>query len=64
MNQSHPCKRPSPESAVFAPMLREQEEGSREGRMGTIRMFVVLSWAIFALRQIFLKPVRVLVGKD
>jgi hypothetical protein len=32
--------------------------------MGAIRVFVVLSWAVFALRQILIKPVRVLVGKD
>lgn len=63
MNESHPRKRPSPEAAVFAPVLRE-EESSGEGRMGAIRVFVVLSWAVFALRQILIKPVRVLVGKD
>ena len=32
--------------------------------MGAIRVFVVLSWAVFALRQIFLRPVEVLAGKD
>jgi hypothetical protein len=29
-----------------------------------MRVFVVLSWAAFALRQIFLKPVKVLAGRD
>ena len=62
MNPSHPRKKPSPEAAVFAPAPRAEED-SREGRMGAIRMFVVLSWAVFALRQILLKPVRVLVVK-
>jgi hypothetical protein len=32
--------------------------------MGIIRIFVVLSWALFALRQIFLKPVKALAGRD
>jgi len=32
--------------------------------MNMIRVFVVLSWAVFALRRIFVKPVRVLVGRN
>ena len=46
-----------------APHARGQK-GSKEGHMGTIQVFVVLSWAAFALRQILLKPVRALVTKD
>jgi hypothetical protein len=63
MQQNHPRQRPSSEAAVTAPRVRE-EEGSREGHMGAIRVFVVLSWAVFALRQILLRPVEVLVRKD
>lgn len=63
MDQNLTHRRPSPEAAISAPIVRD-EEGPREGHMGAIRMFVVLSWAVFALRQIFLKPVRVLIGKD
>jgi hypothetical protein len=62
MNPSHPHKKPLPGAAVFAPARAEEDSG--EGRMGAIRMFVVLSWGVFALRQIFLKPVKILVGKD
>lgn len=32
--------------------------------MSAIRVFVVLSWAIFAVRQILVRPVRVLVSRD
>jgi hypothetical protein len=32
--------------------------------MSAIRVFVVLSWAAFALRQILMKPVKVLAGRD
>lgn len=63
MDRNLPHRRPSPETAVSAPIVRG-EEGPREGHMGAIRVFVVLCWAVFALRQIFLKPVRVLVSKD
>ena len=35
-----------------------------KGRMSIIRVFVVLSWVFFALRQIFMKPVKVLAGRD
>lgn len=63
MDQIHPRKKPPSELAGLAPMPREREEGAREGHMGAIRTFVVLSWAVFALRQILLRPVRVLVGK-
>jgi hypothetical protein len=31
--------------------------------MSGIRVFVALSWAAFALRQIFVKPVKVLTGR-
>jgi hypothetical protein len=63
MQQNHPRQRPFPEAAVSAPGVRE-EEGARRGHMGAMRVFVVLSWAVFALRQIFLRPVEVLAGKD
>jgi hypothetical protein len=32
--------------------------------MSTIRVFVVMSWVVFAVRQILLRPVKALVGKD
>lgn len=31
--------------------------------MSAMRVFVVLSWAAFALRQIFVKPVKALAGR-
>lgn len=61
--QQNSRQRPSPEAALSAPSAQE-EEGTREEHMGAIRVFVVLSWAVFALRQILLRPVEVLVGKD
>ena len=64
MNEIHPRKTPSPRAVVCTPTLREHEEASGEGHMGVIRVFVLLSWAVFALRQILIKPVRALVGKD
>jgi hypothetical protein len=32
--------------------------------MSAIRVFIALSWAAFALRQIFMKPARVLARQD
>jgi len=63
MEQNHPRQRPSTEAAVSAPRVREEED-PREEPMGTMRVFVVLCWAVFALRQIFLRPVEALVRKD
>lgn len=63
MDRNLPHRRPFPEAAISAPIARE-DEGLREGHMGAMRVFVVLCWAVFALRQIFMKPVRVLVSKD
>jgi hypothetical protein len=63
MEQNHPRQRPSTEAAVSAPRVREEED-LREGHMGAMRVFVVLCWAVFALRQIFLRPVEALVRKD
>ena len=31
--------------------------------MSAMRVFVALSWAAFALRQIFVKPVKALAGR-
>jgi hypothetical protein len=31
--------------------------------MSAIRVFVALSWAAFALRQIFVKPIKALAGR-
>ena len=63
MHQSFP-RNGLPEPAEgFAPPARGQKS-SKEGRMGAIQLFMVLSWAAFALRQILLKPVRALVTKD
>ena len=42
----------------FAVKLEADREALGEGHM--IRVFVVLSWAAFALRQIFVKPVKAL----
>jgi len=50
-------------AAFFAAKLRQAGD-SGEGHMSGIRVFVVLSWAAFALRQILLKPVKVLTGRD
>jgi hypothetical protein len=63
MDRNLPHRKPFPDAAISAPIVRD-EEGLKEGHMGAIRVFVVLSWAVFALRQIFLRPVRVLVSKD
>lgn len=49
--------------AIPAPKARE-DELCREGHMGAIRFFVVLSWAVFAVRQIFIRPVEALVTRD
>ena len=32
--------------------------------MSAIRVFIALSWAAFVLRQIFMKPAKVLAGRD
>ncbi|PYU29570.1 MAG: hypothetical protein DMG31_17160 [Acidobacteria bacterium] len=51
-------------AALFAAKLRQVRD-SGEGHMSSgIRVFVVLSWVAFALRQILLKPVKVLTGRD
>jgi hypothetical protein len=42
---------------------RDKEQLRRlEGHMNPLRIFIVLSWVTFALRQIMLKPARVVAG--
>ena len=56
-------KAPNPGAASLAGDVKAGDD-HRKGRMSIIRIFVVLSWVFFALRQIFMKPVKVLAGRD
>jgi len=56
-------KGPHPGGASSAGEVKAGRD-SGEGHMGAIRVFVVLCWVFFALRQIFLKPVKALAGRD